>query len=135
MKKARSISFFQADVFVFRTYHLFWRFKIRLIDCRCEWVQIFWPAGQVRGPGEICVSSRFMIGGGFAAYEFSSHHQSIAEHFEQKCRSDVPRFSSGVPRPLSTALYILFHPPLTVRDIYEHRREAARDVCFAFGDL
>ena len=88
-----------------------------------------------QGPGGNLCEQQVLIGGGFAAYEFSSHHQSIAEHFEQKCRSDVPRLSSGVPRPLSTALYILFHHPLIVRDIYEHRSEAARDVCFAFGDL
>jgi len=37
-------------------------------------------------------------GCGFAAYQFSSHNQSIAEYFEQKCRG------------LSTALYILFPP-------------------------
>ena len=59
------------------------------------------------------VTYKFDVEGGvccFTAYQVSCHNQSIAEHFEQKCRSDDARFSSGVPRPLSTALYILFHP-------------------------
>ena len=81
-------------------------------------MQVLWPASQVG----ICVSGSWYVDGrGFAAHRFSSHHQSIAEHFEQKCRSADPRLSSGVPRPLSTALYILF-PLSTVRDIYERQR-------------
>jgi|SRR6267154_6455619 len=39
-------------------------------------------------------------------HQVSSHSQSIAEHFEQKCRSDDTSFSSGVPR-FKTALYVL----------------------------
>jgi hypothetical protein len=41
-----------------------------------------------------------------ATHQVSSHNQSIAEHFEQKCRSDNARVSSGVSR-FNTALYIL----------------------------
>ena len=36
-------------------------------------------------------------------HQVSSHSQSIAEHFEQKCRSDNARVSSGVSR-FNTAL-------------------------------
>ena len=41
-----------------------------------------------------------------APYQVSSHNQSIAEHFEQKCLSDDTSFSCGVSR-FNTALYIL----------------------------
>src|SRR6266702_968919 len=58
---------------------------------------------------------------GFAAYQVSSHNQSIAEHFKQKCRA------------LSTALYILFPP--NSHDIEECVCvcvEVIRDVFLAF---
>jgi|SRR5712671_7824191 len=42
-------------------------------------------------------------------YQVSSHNQSIAEHFEQKCRSDFALLSCGVPRS-NTALYTLSSP-------------------------
>src|ERR1700761_6049591 len=46
---------------------------------------------------------------GAPLYQVSSHSQSIAEHFEQKCLSDDASLSCGVPRS-NTALYILSSP-------------------------
>jgi hypothetical protein len=78
---------------------------------------------------------------GATLYQVSSHSQSIAEHFEQKCLSDDASLSCCVPRS-NTALYILSAPQ---RHAHVHcsqpmpkakeKSSSARDVSFSLGDL
>jgi len=69
---------------------------------------------------------------GAPLYQVSSHSQSIAEHFEQKCLSDDASLSCGVPRS-NTALYILVLPNGTQSDIAESEGEIiVRTRCLLF---
>jgi hypothetical protein len=76
----------------YATYHLFWYLELWLVNRGRERVQKLWPVRIVHISRDCAfVKELCMISG--SPYQVSSHSQSIAEHFEQKCLSDDACFS------------------------------------------
>jgi hypothetical protein len=87
--------------------------------CKCS--------GLCESKGLSIVKERVYGKWGAPLYQVSSHSQSIAEHFEQKCLSDDASLSCGVPRS-NTALYILSSPTARTRALaVSHCRKRRRN--------